>query len=265
MARRAATTPALSSIACRNAGEAWVAGANGTLLYTSDGGVTWQHQTVPTTNDLRAVATQDVGPVFIAGNGVFLTSSDTGAHWAQVSDGKTNFRAVAAAQQAETVLAVSEDGALWSYSNQQLVKLGSFPGARAVAIAADGQDALLVGDNLLARSHDAGHTWTPLASPEQVRYDDVRLDDEGRGVAVGSGGALAHISPTGEAVIQHLGTADLHTVHLAEPDENTDAVGFAAGEAGAVWMSRDGGTTWIQGPNAGRTVLGVDQIGDGHR
>src|ERR1051325_11185542 len=49
----------LTSIACRYQGEAWVTGARGTLLYTSDGGQTWSAQAVPVTGDLRAVATQD--------------------------------------------------------------------------------------------------------------------------------------------------------------------------------------------------------------
>jgi hypothetical protein len=32
-----------------------------------------------------------------------------------------------------------------------------------------------------------------------------------------------------------------------------------------VWITADGGTTWERGPNVGRTVLGIDRIGDGHR
>lgn len=260
-----ASNETLNGIACRYSGEAWVVGTHGTLLYTDDAGASWRPQPVPTTADLRALATQDFGPVFIAGDGVFLTSTDTGAHWTSLGDGKASFRSVAAAQDGETVLAVSDDGGLWSYENKQLVKRTSLAGARAVAVSPDGQTAILVGDNLIAKSTDFGHTWAPLSSTENVRYDDVRIDGNGQAVAVGAGGAIAHIALDGTIVMQHIGSADLHTIHIAEIGDDYESVGFAAGEGGHVWITRDGGWSWSEGPNAGHTVLGVDEIGEGHR
>src|SRR5207248_373422 len=75
------TNQRLDGIACRYSGEAWVVGSQATLLYTNDAGKTWSQQIVPTNADLHALATQDFGPVFIAGDGVMLTSKDTGASW----------------------------------------------------------------------------------------------------------------------------------------------------------------------------------------
>src|SRR5258706_10954608 len=72
---------ALNGIACRGPGEAWVVGNTGTLLYTNDGGRAWDVQAVPTSADLRTLATQDDGPVFVAGAGTFLESDDTGVTW----------------------------------------------------------------------------------------------------------------------------------------------------------------------------------------
>jgi photosystem II stability/assembly factor-like uncharacterized protein len=259
-----ASSETLNQIGCRYSGEAWVAGNNGTLLYTSDAGASWNPQAIPTTANLRALATQDFGPVFVAGDGVFLTSNDTGAHWTQIGDDSLSFRAVAAAQQAPTVLAVSEDGTVFSFSNSQLVSRGSFAGARAIAVSPDGQTAVLVGDHLITRSNDGGVSWSPLASGD-TRFDDVRIDETGQAVAVGSGGAIAHISESGEVSVSRVGTADLHTIHIAEVDDLDTAPGFTAGDGGQVFITRDGGKTWSAGPNVGRTVLGLDQIGGGHR
>lgn len=260
-----ASTETLNGIACRYAGEAWVVGTHGTLLYTNDAGASWTPQAVPTSANLRTLATQDYGPVFIAGDGVFLTSNDTGATWTALGNGTVSFRAVAAAQQAPTVLALSEDGALWSFENNQLVNRGSFAGARAIAIAPDGESAILVGDHLIARSSDGGHSWAPLVSGD-ARFDDVRIDEDGDAVAVGSAGALAHISAAGQVSVQRIGTADLHTLHIAEADEDAgSAAGFTAGDGGQVFITVDGGLTWRAGPNVGRTVLGLDQIGVAHR
>jgi len=259
-----ASVQTLNKIACRYSGEAWVVGTSGTLLYTNDAGVSWQQQAVPTTADLRTLATQNFGPVFVAGNGVFLMTTDTGASWRSFGDGKTNFRALAAAQDAETVLAVSEDGGLWSFENQQLVNRGSFAGARAIAVSPDGQTALLAGAGLLARSSDGGRTWTSLSAAPGVSFDDARVDASGQSIAVGSGGSIAHVAFDGSVVMQHVGTADLHALHIADIGEEYEAAGFAAGDGGQVWITRDGGWSWSMGPNVGNTVLSVDEIGDGH-
>lgn len=253
----------LNRIACRYAGEAWVVGTSGTLLYTDDAGASWRPQPVPATTNLRGIATQDAGPVFVAGDGVLLTSTDTGAHWTALGDGHTSFVAVAAAQGAETALAVSDTGAVFSIEHGQLVSRGSFAGARAVAISPDGDSAILVGDGLIARSSDGGQTWTPLSVAGNVRFDDVRIDETGEALAVGSGGTIAHIAPGGAVTLQQVGGADLHAVHIADED-GAEAVGFAAGDNGRVFITRNGGTTWSPGPTVNGTVLGIDMIGFGH-
>src|SRR4051812_41626835 len=51
----------LSAIACRFAGEAFVVGAHGTVLYTDDGGQAWRALDGAGPHDLRALATQDAG------------------------------------------------------------------------------------------------------------------------------------------------------------------------------------------------------------
>lgn len=254
----------LNRIACRYAGEAWVVGTHGTLLYTSDAGASWQPQPVPATANLRGIATQDAGPVFVAGDGVLLTSADTGQHWTSLGDGRTNFVAVAAAQGAETALAVSDTGAVFSIESGQLVGRGSFTGARAVAISPDGDSAIVVGDHLITRSSDGGRTWTPLAAGDSVRFDDVRIDETGEALAVGSGGTIAHITSGGAVTLQQIGVADLHAVHIADSDDDAEAVGFAAGDNGRVFLTRNGGSTWSPGPTVNGTVLGIDMIGAGH-
>jgi len=256
-------TETLYGIACRYQGEAWVVGASGTLLYTNDAGLSWSAQVVPTTGDLHALATQDAGPVFVAGDGTFLTSNDTGATWTELGDHTTNFRSVAAAQEGTTVLALGADGSVWSYNGTALVKQTTIAGATAIALSTDGQTAMIAG-NGLARSLDAGKTWTTVNVDASIRFEDVNLDEDGDAVAVGAHGAIASMSADGTVSLQHVGTADLHTLHMADLDDS-DAIGYAAGEDGQVYLSTDAGHTWSAGPNLGRAVYGVDQIGAGHR
>lgn len=256
-------TETLYGIACRYLGEAWVVGAKGTLLYTNDGGATWTSQTIPTTADLHTLATQDFGPVYVGGDGVLLTSSDTGKSWQSLGDGTVNFRAIAAAQEGDTVLALGDDGRLFSVENGALVSRGTFAGAHGLAISPDGSSVLMVG-NGIRRSIDAGKTWTTLGVDASINFEDVRIGEDGAGVAVGASGAIAKIDVGGTVLVQHPTSQHLHGLHIADVDAY-DATGYAVGDNGTVLITHDGGWTWALGPNVGETVFGVDEIGAGHR
>jgi photosystem II stability/assembly factor-like uncharacterized protein len=123
-------------------------------------------------------------------------------------------------------------------------------------VSPDGTRAIAAG-NGLAASVDGGATWTQIA--DTGIYNSVRIDDAGNALAVGNGGLVAKIDIEGRVLVQTL-SADLLTVHTASYNGH----GYAAGRGGQTFMTHDGGWTWQAGPNVGRTVLGVDEIGDGH-
>jgi len=256
-------TETLYGIACRYLGEAWVVGAKGTLLYTSDGGASWTAQAVPTSADLHTLATQDFGPVYVGGDGVLLTSSDTGKSWQSLGDGTVNVRALAAAQEGDTVLALGSDGRLFSVENGSLVSRGQFAGAHGLAVSPDGQSVLMVGSGI-RKSSDGGKTWTSLAVDASINFEDVRIGEDGAGVAVGASGAIAKIDNAGQVLVQHPTGHNLHALHIADVD-SYDATGYAVGDDGTVMITHDGGWSWALGPNVGETVFGVDEIGAGHR
>lgn len=256
----------LFAIACRGEGEAFVVGAHGTVLYTDDGGRAWTGLAVPTAADLHALATQDAGPVFVAGDGTLLRSRDAGATWTELSDGATRFVSLAAAQRGTTVLAVASDGALWSVEHDHLVRRGLVPGgerARAIAVSPDGLHVALIGDGVL-RSEDGGVTFARIANADG-QLESARIDDRGETVAVGAAGTVINISAGGVALRQHVGTADLHVVHMQTwGTGNALAKGYLAGEDGQVYLTTDAGWSWHAGPALGGPIYGADEIGAGH-
>jgi photosystem II stability/assembly factor-like uncharacterized protein len=261
------TDQSLEAIACRHRAEAWVAGAQGTLLYTNDGGQSWSEKTLPTGADLHGVATQDQGAVFLVGDGVFVTAVPDGkgdAQWT-IDPSSARFMGVATSRGAgnKTVLAIDDDGNVWSYADGALTKRSHVDGASAIAVAADGQLAIAAGRGL-SRSSDGGATWTALDVDPQVVFEDVRFDRRGDAVAVGSGGAVARIDVDGRVLLQRVGSADLKTLHVA-PTDDYSGVGFAAGDGGQIWITYDSGWTWDAGPTVGGNVLAVDELGEGHR
>src|SRR5207245_2426350 len=132
-----------------------------------------------------------------------------------------------------------------------------------VAVSPDGETVLVAGNGMF-RSLDAGKTFQPLVVDASSAFADVRVGEDGEGVAVGNAGAIAHVDSAGIVTVQHAGTADLKTLHIADA-EDAEAIGYAGGVGGQVWMTPDNGITWSAGPNLGHTILGVDQIGAGHR
>jgi photosystem II stability/assembly factor-like uncharacterized protein len=256
----------LNNIACRYLDEAYVVGLKGTLLHTSDSGQTWSAQDIGTGADLYGLATHDSGPVYVAGDGVFFTADPdvaTGAaQWRNLGDGVTQYRAVATAQDVENVvLAVSADGGVWALENDALVKRTTIAGARSVGVSQDGSMVLVAGAGL-SLSLDGGRTFRALEVDSSITFNDVGIDDERTGLAVGTNGAIARIDEEGRVLLQRVGSADIKTVR---PSGNAWATaGFAGTADGQTLVTRDGGWSWTMGPKLGSAILGVDEIGDGH-
>lgn len=249
----------LNAIACRYLAEAWVVGEDATVLYTNDGGESWIAQAVPTTAHLRTLATQDDGPVYIGGDGAFLVTLDGGATWTSHGDGTASFRSMSAAHFRSGVLALSEDGGLWTYDAGVLARRRTIEGARAVHQTPDGEVVMTAGAGI-SRSLDGGQTWTALEVDPSIVFDDIRVKEDGSAVAVGAGGAIANIALDGTVTLQYVGTSTLHTIHI-----HGDEMGYAGGDDGQVLITEDAGLTWRVGPNVERTVRGVDGIGFNHR
>jgi photosystem II stability/assembly factor-like uncharacterized protein len=252
-------TEQLNAIACRYAAEAWVVGQNATVLYTIDGGLEWEAQLVPTTAHLKTLATQDDGPVFIGGDGAFLVTKNTGISWTDYGDGITSWRSMSAAHGKTGVLALSEDGGLWQFDNDVLVRRTTLDGARAVHQSTAGDIVMAAGSGIY-RSTNGGATFQPLTVDPGLVFDDIRVNADGTAVAVGEYGVIANIDAHGAVSIQYAGDKSLHTLHI-----HHDTTGYTAGDDGQVLITDDLGLTWRVGPNVGRTVRGVDEIGFGHR
>jgi photosystem II stability/assembly factor-like uncharacterized protein len=249
----------LNAIACRYSGEAWIVGDLGTLLYTNNGGEDWEAQVLPTTRNLRTLATQDDGPVFVGGEGTFLVTKDTGTTWIDLGDGTTSFRSMSAAYANSGVLALAEDGGLWEYEAGALTKKLTLAGARAIH-QTEGGDVIMAVGNGIMKSINGGATFEPLVVDPSITFNDIRVNADGSAVAVGAGGAIANIDAAGTVAVQYVGASDLHTIHI-----HHDLNGYAGGDDGTVLMTHDLGLTWQVVANVGRTVRGVDEIGPGHR
>jgi photosystem II stability/assembly factor-like uncharacterized protein len=65
----------------------WIAGLNGTIWHTVDGGQTWTPQSTGTTAPLYGISTNGAGLFAVGGFGTVLASSPDGA-WSRIDHGK---------------------------------------------------------------------------------------------------------------------------------------------------------------------------------
>ncbi len=84
--RPADSLPGLKSVSFVDARVGWAVGLNGTILKTTDGGLTWVRQISGTTHSLFSVSAVNTETAFAMGIGVSLRTLDGGENWTQKTD-----------------------------------------------------------------------------------------------------------------------------------------------------------------------------------
>jgi photosystem II stability/assembly factor-like uncharacterized protein/predicted esterase len=99
-------------------GDTWFAvGEKGTIVTSSDDGVTWTAQPAPTTEDLYAVAFADASRGMAVGaHGTALVTTDGGAHWTSANTGLDGYLGALTWLDGQTALVVGEAGTVLQYS-----------------------------------------------------------------------------------------------------------------------------------------------------
>lgn len=78
--------PALFAIAATDTNHVWLAGIDGTIIHTADGGATWQQLAVPIKEGIYSLCIRDGKGWAVGDKGTYLTSSDSGMTWQLVED-----------------------------------------------------------------------------------------------------------------------------------------------------------------------------------
>ena len=229
MPRGSLTTAASPGASPGPAYEAWVVGANGTILATADNGVHWRQQASGSAAFLESVAFCDAAHGWAVGyddgGGVTLATTDGGQHWSTQLSGT----------QAEPVaVACSDADHAWAAAS-----LPEPPFTNVILATADG-----------------GATWTTQLS--KVFGDvatGIAFADQQHGWATSSGGVILRTSDGGarwHAVhTAHLvkGSAPMQDVACSDT-RHAWAVGMSGGgfPHSCVLATRDGGASWTSQP-----------------
>ncbi len=185
----------------------WIIGGNGSLLKTTDGGLTWTSQdnilrTTPFLG-LSVTFTDAFNGLISMNNGLMLRTSDGGATWDLLPRTAMVLQKVRQAP----------DGSLWGIGS-----LGA-----------------------IARSTDGGLTWTPFSTGLTTVIFDIAFPDASTAVAVCGGGISIRSTDSGQTWTQS--SAPIAT-DFASVSFRSATDGFAIQRPKSLLRTTDGGQSW---------------------
>jgi photosystem II stability/assembly factor-like uncharacterized protein len=194
--------------------EGWIVGAKGTILHTTNEGVTWSLQTVPEkTPDLYSVSIYaDTLPIVVGKKGSILRSTNHGTLWTAIKNGEDN------------------------YTKNPLYKVWIYEDSAGVATGKKGT---------VLKTTNVGTTWSGTSNLAIEKMTDIFFLDTATGWAVGKKGAMMKTTDGGTTwtAMNDSGTP-WTKVNLNRISFWNETKGFAIGDKGTVLYTNDGGTTW---------------------
>lgn len=201
----------------------WVAGDDGYLASTTDGGRTWTQYPLNTTENINEIyfRNEDNG-YLVAGRKMFITR-DAGRSWQDIRIYRSG-----------EFGAAQPDFLSIRFSDK---KRGYVIGSLFKRV---GKDDIVV-DSLLMRTEDGGETWKRIALPTKVELFHLDFDGNQRGWIVGDDGVILASTDEGNTwVKQDSGTkASLFNVDFRDSRE-----GYVVGGSGVILRTENGGSTW---------------------
>jgi photosystem II stability/assembly factor-like uncharacterized protein len=218
----------------------WIAGDDGYLASTVDGGRTWNKYPLNTTENINEIYFRnDDNGYLVAGRKMFVTR-DGGRSWQETRI----YRAADFANGVPEFLSIR-------FSDK---KRGYVIGS----VLRKNTDTVI--DSLLMRTEDGGETWQRINVPSKAELYHLDFDGNSHGWIVGDNGVILASEDGGTTWrMQRSGvTGELYNV-----DFRNDKEGYAVGAAGTILRTEDGGRTWQKVTTSFReTLMRVDFADD---
>ncbi|PYS24896.1 MAG: hypothetical protein DMF72_03830 [Acidobacteria bacterium] len=216
----------------------WVAGDDGFLAYTDDGGAHWVERRLGVNHAINDIYFTNKDKGFILAGGSIFESSDGGHSW----------------REAHKFIPSEFDGA-----TPELYSLRFNGKKRGWVVGSASRNDEIV-NSILAITRDGGATWQVLHPPANQELIHIDFVDEKRGWIVGAGGAILHTEDGGETWTRQKSET---TVTLYHVDFRNEREGWTVGEKGTILRTDDGGRTWrkVETPARG-TLLSVQFVSE---
>ena len=236
----------------------WIAGSNGTLLVTSDGGQTWQKAKKFTGDNIWDVYFSDTKNGWLLCERDIYSARSPHSYLLQTRDGGSNWERVEFSDSRDRIVrffftkdgygtAVGEGGAIWQMlDDKKTWKRKELPSQALVLAGAfvDDFNGVLVGGagKVLATS-DGGVEWSNAAVPagSSTRLNSVFFVDKKTGWIAGAEGKV-YVTRNGGKVWQEQASGvneDLSDIFFVDKH-----AGYVVGDKGRIIETKTGGDSW---------------------
>ncbi|GAA4017952.1 WD40/YVTN/BNR-like repeat-containing protein [Actimicrobium antarcticum] len=186
----------------------WVAGTNGKVVRSENGGALWNPQVVPGKAHLQDISAWDSRHAVAVGNkGVIVVTVDGGTTWMESPAPKSDVA-------------------------NKLMRVLTLPDRQAWTVGEMGA---------LLHSIDFGKSWQRMRAEEDVGWNDVTFAGSANGWVVGEFGRALRTVDGGTTWVASQTPATSSLMGVAFRDDQN---GVAVGLEGVVLVTQDGGTSW---------------------
>ena len=220
----------------------WVAGDNGFLASTKDGGKNWTTYPLNTTEDISEIYFRnDDNGYLVAGRKMFITR-DAGRTWQDIR-----------------IYRSGEFGA----GRPEFLSIRFSDKKRGYVIGSvlrkSGDEDVVV-DSLLMRTEDGGDTWRRITVPTKTELFHLDFNNNSHGWIVGDEGAILGTDDEGNTWTKQISGTSMPLYNV---DFRDDANGYAVGKLGTILRTENGGSTWEKvETNFKETMMRVDFADD---
>ena len=201
----------------------FVAGDNGYLASTTNGGSTWAPYPLNATEDINEIYFRnDNDGYLVAGRKMFITK-----------DGGRSWNETRIYRQGEFKNMTPEFLSIRFADRKRGIAIGSL--LRRV------KNEDVVVDSLVMRTDDGGETWTRITMSTKTELFHLDFNGSSHAWIVGDNGVILASTNSGQTWLkQTSGTTNaLYNVDFRDDDE-----GYAVGEKGTILRTNNGGATW---------------------
>lgn len=252
------TTASLQAVHFCNLSTGFIVGDLGTILKTTDAGLSWQDisYSVPTLlYDVYAFNQDNI--IVVGSGGLILKSTNGGLNWNSIPGNVTdelysvtfNGNIGICGGGSQTILNSTDSGSSWN-----IIQTGFFGGSFRGTCMITSQTGLIAGENsifqpMFGKSTDSGMNWdfTPFyLNTNEGRANSIEFTDINTGIITSSvwdgTGAISKTTDGGSNWVTTLMSQPINDVHF--PISNSSLRGYAVGDAGTILLTWDAGSTW---------------------
>ena len=201
----------------------WIAGDDGFLASTTDGGRSWVRFPLNTTENINEIYFRnDDNGYLVAGRKMFITR-DAGRTWQDIR--------------------ISRSGEFGA-GRPEFLSIRFSDKKRGYVIGSvlrkSGDEEVVV-DSLLMRTDDGGDTWRRIIVPTKAELFHLDFSGNSHGWIVGDGGVI--LATTDEGLTWNKQTSGTSTP-LYNVDFRDDDEGYVVGKSGTILRTENGGAAW---------------------